>query len=419
MAERPGSDPQAAERPRGKRRTILMRTVLFVILAAALSFGYVFWRQLSQVESTDDAQIDGSIYSISARIPGHVVSVAVEDEQVVKAGDVLAQLDRKDLEVALTKAQADLADAMASLQSSRTDVPIASVTTASALSGARSSQQDATLAVSWSEQQQSVAQARLVAAQANVRVAQANYDKADDDVKRYKLLVDKDEISKQQYDQAVSTAEAARATLDSQRALVVEAERNISAAEKAVEQARARVSQAAASVESAMTGPQQVRVTEARVRSAEAKVAQQKAVIEQAQLNLQYTTIVAPISGVVGKKAVSEGQNVAAGQELMAVVPLDGLWVTANFKETQLKTMKVGQPVKIKVDAYGREYTGNVLRIAGASGARFSLLPPENATGNYVKIVQRVPVRIAFDPGQNQDHLLRIGMSVVPTVELR
>ncbi len=233
------------------------------------------------------------------------------------------------------------------------------------------------------------------------------------------MLVDKDEISKQQYDQAISTAEAARATLDSQRAAVVEAQQNISVAEKAVDQSRAKVAQAEATVKSAMTGPQQVKVTEARVNSAEAKVQEQKALLDQAQLNLQYTTIVAPVSGIVGKKTVAEGQNVSAGQEFMAIVPVEGLWVTANFKETQLRDMRVGQPVKIRVDAYGRDYTGKVLRVAGASGAKFSLLPPENATGNFVKVVQRIPVRIALDPGQNNDHLLRPGMSVVPTVELR
>jgi membrane fusion protein (multidrug efflux system) len=186
-----------------------------------------------------------------------------------------------------------------------------------------------------------------------------------------------------------------------------------------VEQAKAKVAQAEAAVQSAMTGPQQVKVTESRARSAAAKVQQQQSAIEQAQLNLGYTVVVAPVAGVVGKKSVAKGQNVSTGQELMAILPLDDLWVTANFKETQLKEMRVGQTVKIRVDAYGRDYTGKVERIAGASGARLSLLPPENATGNFVKVVQRVPVRIALDPGQNNDHLLRIGMSVVPSVRLR
>jgi membrane fusion protein (multidrug efflux system) len=207
-----------------------------------------------------------------------------------------------------------------------------------------------------------------------------------------------------------------RATLDVRKGEVIEAERNIAVQEQAVEQARAKVVTAAATTESASTGPQQVKVMEARAKSSQAKVEQQRAALEQAELNLQYTTIVAPVNGIIGKKAVTAGQNISQGQDFLVVVPVEGLWVTANFKETQLRDMRVGQPVKIRVDAYGRDYTGKVLRVAGASGAKFSLLPPENATGNYVKVVQRIPVRIAFDPGQNGDHLLRPGMSVVPTV---
>jgi len=419
MAERIDNDGQTVGRTRTSVKTVVARIVVLIVVVGLASFGYLFWKALSKVESTDDAQIDGQIHPVSSRVPGYVMTVKVEDEMFVKEGDALVQLDPRDYEVAVEKAKADLNDAIATLQSMRTDVPITSITTASTLSGAQSSHEDATLGVSFAERQLGVSRARLTTAQANVRVAEANSTRAAQDVTRYKMLVDKDEISKQQYDQALSTAEAAKATLDSQRAAVVEAQQNISVAEKAVDQSRAKVAQAEATVKSAMTGPQQVKVTEARVNSAEAKVQEQKALLDQAQLNLQYTTIVAPVTGIVGKKTVAEGQNVSAGQEFMAIVPVDGLWITANFKETQLKDMRVGQPVKIKVDAYGREYTGKVLRIAGASGARFSLLPPENATGNFVKVVQRIPVRIALDPGQNNDHLLRPGMSVVPTVELR
>jgi membrane fusion protein (multidrug efflux system) len=233
------------------------------------------------------------------------------------------------------------------------------------------------------------------------------------------MLVAKDELSKQQYDQAVSAVEAARATVEAQKATVVEAQQNIAAAEVAVLQAKSKVSQADATVESAMTGPQQVAITQSKVKAGQAKVEQRQAELAQAQLNLKYTTIVAPVSGVVGKKSVELGQNVAPGQQMMAIVPLDDIWITANFKETQLRDMRPGQPVKISVDADGRDYSGKVARIAGASGARFSLLPPENATGNYVKVVQRIPVRIELDPGQNQDHLLRPGMSVTPSVRIK
>jgi membrane fusion protein (multidrug efflux system) len=390
---------------------------VFLLLVAA--GGYYVWKEMQKSESTDDAQIDGRIIAISARVGGHVIQMNVEDDQYVKAGDVLVKLDPRDFEVAVAKARADLNNELAGLQSSRTDVPLTTTTTSSTLSGARSVRQDATAGVSYAQKEMSVAQARLASAQANVRVAEANANKASQDVERYKTLVAKDEISKQQYDQAVSGAEAAKATVEAQKSAVVEAQQSIAAAEVAVEQARAKVAQAEATVESAMTGPQQIAITEAKVKGGQAKVAQRQAELDQAQLNLQYTTIVAPVSGIVGKKSVDLGQNVAPGQEIMAIVPLDDIWVTANFKETQLRAMKPGQPVTISVDATGRDYRGKVARIAGASGAKFSLLPPENATGNYVKVVQRIPVRIELDPGQNQEHMLRPGMSVTPAVRIK
>ncbi len=402
-----------------KSNKALGRILILVVLIVLISGGYLFWLHLSKFESTDDAEVDGQVYAISSRVSGHVVDVKVDDEQSVKAGDVLVVLDPKDYEVAVAKARADLADAVANYSSSRSDVPITSVNTKSTLTNANSARLDASAGVSAAERQLGAARARLSTAQANVRVAQANFTKASQDVERYKQLVSKDEISKQQYDQAVAAQEAARATLDAQNAMVTEATQNISVAEKNIEQAQTRVEQANAQIQSALTGPQQVQVTQAKAQSAAAKVDEQRALLDQAELNLQYTTIVAPIDGIVGKKNVAVGQNVSAGQELMAIVPLDNLWITANFKETQLQKMRVGQTVKIKVDAYDRTYTGKVQRIAGASGARFSLLPPENATGNYVKVVQRIPVRIALDPGQNSDHLLRQGMSVTPTVELQ
>jgi len=402
-----------------KNNKVLGRIVIIIVVLVLVSGGYMFWLHLSKFESTDDAQVDGQIYAISSRISGHVIDVKVEDEQEVKAGDVLLVLDPKDYEVAVAKARADLADAVATYQSNRNDVPITSTNTKSTLTTANSASLDASAGVSGTERQLGAARARLATAQANVRVAEANYTNAAQNVERYKQLVSKDEISKQQYDQAVAAQDAARATLDAQKAQVLEATQNISVAEKNVEQAQTRVAQADAQIQAALTGPQQVKVTEAKAQSAAAKVDEQRALLDQAELNLKYTTIVAPIDGIVGKKNVAIGQNVSSGQELMAVVPLDNLWITANFKETQLDKMRVGQTVKIKVDAYDREYSGKIQRIAGASGARFSLLPPENATGNYVKVVQRIPVRISLDPGQNNDHLLRQGMSVTPTVQLQ
>ncbi len=401
--------------PRKSRRGAARIIVPIVILALAVA-GYFAWKYFNAYESTDDAQVDGHINAISARINGHVTDVLTEDERYVKAGDVLVRIDPEDYEVAVAKAEADLADAEATLQGSRTDIPITSTNTASQLKTANSGHVDARAALAGAQRQLNASHARLDTARAQVREAQADYKKASDDEARYKLLVAKDEISQQQYDTSVSTAAAAKATVDARVAAVAEAEQNISVAQSAVEEANARISQAEASVQAAMTAPQQVAVTQSRAKSAEAQVAQRKALLDQAKLNLSYCTIVAPVSGIVGKKTVEVGQNVSPGQQLMAVVPLDDVWVIANFKETQLRRMKAGQVAKFDVDAYGREYTGKVEGLGGASGSRFSLLPPENATGNYVKVVQRIPVRIHLDPGQNDDHRLRPGMSVDPKV---
>jgi membrane fusion protein (multidrug efflux system) len=411
-------DQHAVVREGSALKTALKWTLALVVLGGLGYFGYHTWRELSRVESTDDAQIDATIVPVSARIGGNVVRVQAEDERPVEAGQVLVELDRKDFEVAVAKARAELADAEAGLASAREDVPITSQSTSSTLDGARSARQDAEAQLSGAEQALGAVRARLNSAEANVRVAQANANKANQDLARSKVLVDKDEISRQSYDEAVAAAAAAQATVDAQLAMVAEVRQNAAAAEKTIEQARARVAQAGAAVESAMTGPQQVRVTESRVQAAIAKVAEKRAELDQAQLNLSYAGIAAPRSGMVGRKAVEVGQNIAPGQQLMAIVDRDDVWVTANFKESQLKDIKIGQRVTLEVDSNGRTYSGHVERIAGASGARFSLLPPENATGNFVKVVQRIPVRIAIDPGQNQDQSLRPGMSVTPTVHV-
>ena len=401
--------------PRRSRRSAA-RIILPVVILILLVGGYFLWKHFDAYESTDDAQIDGHINAISARISGNVIQVLTDDEKYVKAGDVLVRIDPNDYQVAVAKAEADLADAEAALQGSRTDIPITSTNTASQLKTAHSGRTNANAGLVGAQRQLDAAQARLDTAKAQVREAAANYKKAGDDVARYKLLVAKDEISQQQYDTSVSTADAAKATLDARTAAVSEAEQNIKVAQSAVEEANTRIPQADASVQAAMTAPQQVAVSQSRAKSAQAQVAQRRALLDQAKLNLSYCTIVAPVSGIVGKKTVEVGQNISPGQQLMAVVPLDDIWVTANFKETQLRRMKPGQVVKFSVDAYSREYSGKVEGVGGASGSRFSLLPPENATGNYVKVVQRIPVRIDLEPGQNDDRRLRPGMSVDPKV---
>lgn len=399
-----------------RKRSYKGQVIFAVVLVVLGVAGFFTWRYLNTYESTDDAEVDGHINAISARISGNVIAVLAEDEQVVKAGDVLVRIDPKDYEAAVAKAEADLADAEATLESSRVDIPITSVNTSSQLKTANSGKDDASAGVRGAERQLNAAKARLDSAQAQVREAEANLKKANDDERRYKLLVDKDEIPRQAYDTAVDTANAARATVEARRAAVAEAEQNIVVAQTTIDQANQKVTQADASIESALTGPRQVAVKQAQAKAAAAQVAERKALLETAKLNLSYCTLVAPVSGIVGKKTVELGENVVPGQQMMAVVPLEDIWITANFKETQLSRIRPGQRVTIGVDAYDREYKGKVEQVGGASGSRFSLLPPENATGNYVKVVQRVPVRINLEAGQNGDQRLRPGLSVTPRV---
>jgi membrane fusion protein (multidrug efflux system) len=264
------------------------------------------------------------------------------------------------------------------------------------------------------------ANARLATAQARQREAEANAVKTAKDVDRFKGLLAKDEIPQQQYDAAVAAAEAAHAATDSTKAQVQEAQAGISVAQSQLMQARAGATQASAQLQSAQTGPQQVAAQRARASSADARVLQQRAAVQQAELNLQYATVRAPMRGIVSKKTVEVGQVVQLGQPLMSVIPLEEVWITANFKETQLEKMRPGQLAVIEVDAYGgRDFKAHVESLAAATGSRFSLLPPENATGNFVKVVQRIPVRIAIDEKQDAEQLLRPGMSVTAKVYTR
>ena len=379
---------------------------LLFVGVAAVAAGVWTWQYLAVRETTDDAQIDGYINPVSARVAGYVTRVNVEDNQYVEAGTVLAQIDPKDYEVALQRAKAELADAEATAKTAQIGVPITSINTASTLSTTEAD-------VSSARAGEAASQRQLEAAQARLREAEANSAKARADLARYQQLVGKDEISQQQYDQAVAASKASEAAVDAARA-------QVSAAQEHIAQATSRQRHAEATVKAAQTGPQQVALMNSRARAAEAAVLKDQAAVAQAQLNLQYTIIVAPVSGIVGQRSVQVGQNVQAGQPLMAIVPVEKVWVTANFKETQLKNMRPGQPAVITVDAYGgRKYRGHVESIAGATGSKFSLLPPENATGNYVKVVQRVPVRIVIEKGQDSEHLLRPGMSVISTVLTR
>ncbi len=397
----PGGPP--ARRAKARRR-ILVAAILGLALVVT---SVLLYRHFSAWESTDDAEVDGYIYPVSSRVAGYVTRVTVDDNQYVEAGTVLAQLDPEDFKVALANARAALLDSQASSAALGITVPLTSVNTSSQLSGAQADVESASAALAGAQRQ-------FEAAQAALQQAEANDLKAQDDVTRYKPLAAKDEIPQQRYTQAVDTQRATAAAVAAARA-------SAAAAGEAVEGARAKLAQTRAQLQYAETRPQQISVQRSRAQAAEAQTDRSTALFVQAQLNLEYTTIVAPVSGIVGQRSVQLGQNVVPGQQLMTVVPLDtqNIWVTANFKETQLRYIRPGQPVKISVDTYGRTYDGHVLNIAGASGARYSLLPPENATGNYVKVVQRIPVKIVFEKGQDPDHLLRPGMSVEPNVKLR
>ena len=378
-------------------------------LLAILIFAACLVRNAFLYQDTDDAQVDGHVMPLSARINGQVTKVNFVEGQLVHEGDLLAIIDPADFKIAVIQSEAALADAQASATSSRWNVPITSVTVQSNLDSAETGVVNAEAGLRVAEHNHESAKALLTQAEANAA-------KSDADLERAKQLVAKEDISRQQFDQAVASAAANRAAVGS-------ADAAVKAAEQAVRQAEGKLLQAKADLRSAQTAPQQVSLIRAHADAADALVDQRRAQLAQAQLNFSYTIIRSPVTGIIGRKSVEVGQNVSIGQEMLEVVPLDDIWVTANFKETQFEHMRPGQLVKIKVDAYGRTWSGHVTNMGGGTGSVFSLLPPENATGNYVKVVQRVPVRIDFDRTAGQDFnaegMLKPGLSVVPDVRVR
>jgi membrane fusion protein (multidrug efflux system) len=396
-----------------------IRIAIVVVVIAVLAGSVWLWATAGR-ETTDDAQVDGHVTPVAARIGGTVVDVPIKENQRVQAGAVLIVIDPRDYQVALDKARAELATAEADAAAARVNVPITSTAATSNVSTARGGVDQAQAAIDVTQRGIEAANARLATAQARQREAEANAVKTAKDVERFKGLLAKDEISQQQYDAAVAAADAGRAAVDSARSQVQEAQAGISVAQSQLMQARAGHAQAAAQLEGAQTAPEQVAAQRARASSADARVLQQRAAVQQAELNVQYATIKAAMGGIVSKKTVEVGQVIQPGQPLMTIIPLDEVWVTANFKETQLQDMRPGQPAVIEVDAYGgRDFKAHVESLAAATGSRFSLLPPENATGNFVKVVQRVPVRIAIDEKQDAEQLLRPGMSVTAKVYTR
>jgi membrane fusion protein (multidrug efflux system) len=392
--------------------------LIFLVLAAVA--GVWAWRYYSTRESTDDARIDGHIAPVSARVGGHVVEILVEENQTVAAGQVLARIDERDYKIAVERAGADLAAQQAAAVAARTQAPIASTSTASNLSAAQGGEAEAQAGVAAAKEAIANARARVSQAEANLRAATAERDRTARDVERYKTLIARDEISRQQYDAAVTAAQAAQAQVEAAQAAVAQANAGIDVAQSQLRQAEARVAQARSAVAAAGSGPQQVAAARAQASTAEATARVRQAALDQAKLNLEYTIVRAPVAGIVGRRNVQLGQNVQPGQPLFSIVETSNLWVTAMFKETQLAGMGPGMRAIVEVDAFGgAELNGKVDSIGAATGATFSVLPPENASGNFVKVVQRVPVKIVFDPNQELLKRLRPGMSVVPTVLLQ
>src|SRR5580704_8568264 len=382
--------------------------VFLIAIVAVLLVGW-FWWESRQWEDTDDAEIDGHIYPISARVAGQVIKVNYDDGQFVHKGDVLAVIDPTDYAVALERARADYQDYQAQAEAAQYGVPVSSVGSFSQIRSASADMSSALAGVAAAQKQAEAAESQIIEAEADAK-------KLNTDVERYRQLLGKREISQQQFDAAIAAATAANATVQSRQASLL-------AAQAQVKMAQSRIEQANAELKNAQATPNTVAATKAKAQSADAQALRSKTALDQDQLNLTYTTIAAPVDGIVGKRSVQVGSNVAIGQDLMAIVPLQDVWVTANFKETQLAHMRPGQPVKVSVDTYGgRKWDGHVSNVGGATGAKYSLLPPENATGNYVKVVQRIPVRIDFDgndkPDFNKDGLLRPGMSVEPDVNI-
>jgi membrane fusion protein (multidrug efflux system) len=379
--------------------------IVVLVVLVAVSVG-LWWRSTFS-EDTDDAQINGHLIQVSSRIAGQVLKVYVDENQVVKAGDVIAELDPRDYQVAVENAEAAVASAQANAAAANVAVPITTVNTGSNLRSANADVMGSQAGVEQAERQFEAAKARVAQSLANMTKAQA-------DLERYRPLVAKDVISKQQFDAAVAAADAAKADLQAARA-------SEQAAGDGVRVAHEHATQSEALQKYAETGPEQVAAQSARAKQALAQVQEAQAQLDQAKLNLSYTKIVAPTAGIITRKSVEINQNVATGQNLLTLVSLEGLWVTANFKETQLKHMSPGQAVEIEVDSTGKTYHGKITQVGGATGSVLSLFPPENATGNYVKVVQRVPVRIDFDNlnGEDPNHALRPGLSVEPKVTVK
>jgi len=379
--------------------------IFFIFLLIAAGVGVYFWLQSRAFESTDDAQVEVHMNSISSRVDGTIIRVYVDNNQFVKAGDPLVDLDPRDFEVAVDQAKAQVAQARSQVTAQRPNVPITQIETTTNITSGEADVANAEAAVGVAERDRESAAARLAEAQANAA-------KAHSDLERYTLLIKNEEVSQQEFDQVAATAKAQDASVAANRAAVESAGRTVEQREAQLAQAKSRLSQYQ------RNAPAQLAIREANVQSQQANEQTAQAMLEQAQLKLSYTKIVAPAAGIVLRRSAEVGERINAGQQLLMIAQLGDLWVTANFKETQLRNIRPGQSARIHVDALRQDFDGYVENIGGSTGAMASVLPPENATGNYVKIVQRIPVRLRFKPNQNGLDRLRPGMSVEPDVRI-
>ncbi|HLJ65310.1 MAG TPA: HlyD family secretion protein [Stellaceae bacterium] len=382
--------PEPVTRPSRGGRRLLRFGLLFLLAFLLIGLGVAYWIATRDLESTDDAFIDGDLASIIPRVAGPVVALHITDNQPVREGELLLEIDPRDYATAVASARANHAAAQAQGAVAAANIALARVSTGAIIAQAEAGVQHA--------------QAALAQARAQVGVAEAEQARARDDEERYQKLVASDYASRQRFEQARAQARSADA--------------QTRAAHEAVQVAAAQLGEAQGKLDEAKDAPQQIAVRAAEQRLAEAQEAGAKAALEQAELNLSYTKITAPHDGIITKRSVREGDVVQKDQELAALV-FGTPWVTANFKETQLSRMRPGQKVRIIIDAYpGLRLAGHIDSIQRGTGARFSLLPPENATGNFVKVVQRVPVKIVFDEALPPGFVWGPGMSVVPTVDV-
>ena len=396
-----------------------IRILVGVAVLAGLGVGAWFYLTRNR-ESTDDAQVDAHVTPVAARVGGTVLRVPVADNQPVEAGTVLVEIDPREYQIALDRARAELANAEAELTAANANVPITATSTSSGVATAHSGVEQAQSLAEEAQHNLDAAEARLTTARAKVTGEEATASRDERDAARLKGLLAKDEVSQQQYDAAVAQADSSKADVAVARSQLREAEFALQVARGRLAQSKVAQQVASTDLRTAETAPQQLAASKARAQSSEARVKQAQAAVGRAELDLEHATVKASIKGIVSRKSAEPGQVIQPGQPLMTLIPLEQIWITANFKETQLEDMRVGQRVKVDVDAYGgKEFNGKVDSIAAATGSRFSLLPPENATGNFVKVVQRVPVKIVLDSGQDPEHLLRPGMSVTPTVYTR